>query len=212
MAAEHEGRDVLHRDVELLRQEVAEARRIEHAGHADDLVGGQARELLQRPDHGVERVGDADHEGVGAMRLDALAHRLHDLEVDAEQVVAAHAGLARHAGRDDHDVGAGDVGVVLRAGVGGVEAVDRGALGDVEALALWHALGDVEQDHVAELLQADEVGEGAADVAGADERDCLACHCGRDPFGNLVVAVERRDGPRQRVGCLNPNSIFRSTL
>ena len=33
----------------------------------------QAAELLQRPDHRVERVGDADDESVGRVRLDALA-------------------------------------------------------------------------------------------------------------------------------------------
>ena len=33
---------------------------------------------------------------------------LHDLEIDAEQIVAAHAGLARHAGGDDAHVGAFD--------------------------------------------------------------------------------------------------------
>src|SRR3712207_7266143 len=39
-------------------QEVAEAGRVEHAGHADDLFRREARELLQRPHHGVERVGE----------------------------------------------------------------------------------------------------------------------------------------------------------
>ena len=37
----------------------------------------------------------------GRVLLDAGADLLHHLEVDAEQVVAAHAGLARHAGGDD---------------------------------------------------------------------------------------------------------------
>ena len=94
MAAEHEGGDVLDRDADLLGEEVAEARAVEHAGHADDLVVRQAGEFAQRPDHRVERIGDADDEGVGRMRLDALADRLHHLEVDAEQIVAAHARLA----------------------------------------------------------------------------------------------------------------------
>jgi hypothetical protein len=44
----------------------------------------------------------------GACCLMPFADRLHDLEVDAEQVVAAHARLARHAGGDDDHVGAGD--------------------------------------------------------------------------------------------------------
>ena len=69
MAAEHESRHVLDRNLELLGEEIAEARRIEHAGHADHLVVRQAAGLLQRPDHGIERIGDADHESIGGMLL-----------------------------------------------------------------------------------------------------------------------------------------------
>ena len=50
----------------------------------------------------------------GRVLLDAGADLLHHLEIDAEQIVAAHAGLARHAGGDDADVGAVD----RRVGVG----------------------------------------------------------------------------------------------
>ena len=118
-------RDVLDRDLELLGEEVAEASGIEHAGHADDHVARQAGELLQRPHHRVERVGDADHEGVRRILLDAGADLLHDLEVDAEEIVAAHAGLARHAGGDDAHVGALDIGVSVGALELAIEAVDR---------------------------------------------------------------------------------------
>ena len=57
-----------------------------------------------------------------------------------------------------------------------VEVVDRAGLGDVERLALGNALGDVEQDDVAKLAHRREVGEGAADHSGADQRDLLASH------------------------------------
>jgi hypothetical protein len=69
------GVHVFNRDAGLFGEEVAEARRVEHAGHADDLVVRQAREFLQRPDHRVERIGDADDEGVRGVLLDALADR-----------------------------------------------------------------------------------------------------------------------------------------
>ena len=176
MAAEHEGGDVLDRDLEFLGQEMAEARGIEHAGHADDLVGGQAGGLLQRPDHGVERIGDADDEGVRRMRLEAGADRIHHLEIDAEQVVAAHAGLARHAGGDDDDIGAGDVGVGARAGELGVEAVDRRGFGKIERLALGNAVDDVEENDVAQLFQRRQMGQRAADLAGPDQCNFLARH------------------------------------
>ena len=79
------------------------------------LLAGRPETSRISPDHGVERVGDDDDEGVGRVLLDALADLLDDLGVDAEQIVAAHAGLARHARGDDDDVGAGDVLVVDRA-------------------------------------------------------------------------------------------------
>ena len=52
------------------------------------------------------------------------------------------------------DVGAGDVGVVAGARQLGVEALDRGGFGEIERLALRHAVDDVEQDDVAEFLHA----------------------------------------------------------
>ena len=57
-----------------------------------------------------------------------------------------------------------------------VEAVNRRRLRDIERLALRDALGDVEQDDVAQFLQADEMGERAADLTGADQGDLVACH------------------------------------
>ena len=78
-----------------------------------------------------------------------------------------------------HDVGALDGVVVVGAGELGVEAVDRRGLRDVERLALRDAFGDVEQHDVAELLQADEMGERAADLAGADQCDLVTRHVGR---------------------------------
>ncbi len=142
------------------------------------LLAGQAGELLQRPHHGVERIGDADHEGVGRILLDAGADLLHDLQVDADEVVAAHAGLARHAGGDDANVGALDALVGGDAGAAepGVVALDRRGLRKIERLALGGAFHHVAQDDIAELLEAGEERQRAADLSGADQRDLGACH------------------------------------
>jgi hypothetical protein len=108
--------------------------------------------------------------------LDALADGLHDLQIDADQVVAAHARLARHAGGDDADVGARDVGIVIGTLEGDVGADHGGGLGDVQRLALGGALGDVEQDDVAQRLARGHMSQGAADHAGPDEGDLRASH------------------------------------
>ena len=104
---------------------------------------------------------------------------LHDLEIDVEQVVAAHAGLARHAGGDDADVGAFD-GFVLLVPVNlASKSLTGEDCGDIERLALRDAFHDVEQDDVAELLEANEVGQRAADLAGADQRNLVTRHGGK---------------------------------
>src|SRR3546814_8614060 len=94
--------------------------------------------------------------------------------MDAGQIGAAQAGLARHAGGYDAHCGAGDVGIIVGALEPGVEAFGRPRLREIERLALGDALGDVEQDDITQFLHRGEVGERAADHAGADQRDLLA--------------------------------------
>ena len=43
------------------------------------------------------------------MGLDALAHCRHHFQIDGDQIVAAHAGLARDPRGDDHHIVARDV-------------------------------------------------------------------------------------------------------
>ena len=110
------------------------------------------------------------------MLADAFTHRFHDLQIDADQVVTAHARLPGNTGRDDADVGARDVGIVIGTLEGDVRADDGGGLGDVQRLALGRALGNVEQDDVAQRFARSHVGQGAADHAGADKGDLRASH------------------------------------
>jgi hypothetical protein len=176
VTAQGPGVDVLNRNAGGVGQEVGEAARIQNAGHAHDLLARQARKLAQGPDHGVQRIGDADDEGVGGMGLDALTDGLHHLQIDRDQIVAAHARLARHPGGDDADVGPGDVGIVVRALERHVGIEDGGGLRDIQRLALGGALGNVEQHHIAQLLAGGDVSQGAADHAGADEGDLGTSH------------------------------------
>ena len=110
------------------------------------------------------------------MLLDRLADGRDHLGVGADQIVAAHPGLARDAGGDDHDIGAGDVGIVVGAFDDRIIALDRRALDDVERLPLRHALDNVEEHDVAQFLEPGEQRDGAADLPGADQRDLVACH------------------------------------
>ena len=54
----------------------------------------------------------------------------------------------------------------------------KAGLHNVERLAGGDAGEDVEHDDIAQFLQADQMGERAADVAGAHQGNLLAGHCG----------------------------------
>ena len=75
----------------------------------------QAREFAQRPNHRVERVCDADYKGIGRMIADAFPHGFHHFKVNPEKVIAAHTRFARHTSRYNADIGAGNIGIGLRA-------------------------------------------------------------------------------------------------
>ena len=131
---------------------------------------------------------------LGRRRLD---DGLHDAGVLRQQVVAAHARLARQAGGDDDHVGPGRLVVVVRPDDPRVVADDRRGLGEVEALALGQALDDVHEDHVGETRLGDALRGGGADVPGADDRDLVPRH-----FGALLVtyACPRRALDQERRG------------
>ena len=146
----------------------------------------------------------------GQLVADAVGDLGDHAGILADQVVARHAGGAREAGGDDHHVGALDGGIIRTACHHRVETLDRAGLHDVERLARRHAAEHVEQDDVAQFLQSDQMGERAADIAGADEGDLAAghalCPCRwrrlgavgntRRPSG---VARKRRDRPEGEV-------------
>src|SRR4051794_4727355 len=151
--AQHHGPHVLDGDAELAGEEELEAAGVEHAGHPHHALAEEAGHLLELVHHGVERVGDDDDEGVGALRLQVLRDVADDLEVDAEEIVARHPRLARDAGGDDHDLRPGQVVPAGGAGDAGVVAEHGAVLLEIEGLALGHPdlVGDVEEKDVAEL-------------------------------------------------------------
>src|SRR5262245_22163998 len=97
MSAEHEGMHVLDRDAKLHGDEGAHARRVEHPRHPDDALAWELRELEERLRHRVERIGHGHDNRVWTVLYQVRCDALHDLEVVAHEIVAAHARLARFA-------------------------------------------------------------------------------------------------------------------
>ena len=112
----------------------------------------KARKFAQGPYHRVERVGYADDKCVWRVGSDAFTDRLHHLQVDAKQIIAAHARLTRDASGDDDDVCACDIGIIIGAGYCGVKTFNRATLRQVKSLALRHAFNNVKKDDVAKAL------------------------------------------------------------
>src|SRR5262245_13293108 len=150
----------------------------------------QATTFLQRPYHCVERVGDADDERVGSVFFDSRTDLPHDFEVDIKQIVAAHAGLARHARGDDAYIGTFDPIIAIGPDKPGIEIIDGRGFCDIEGLALRDALHDVEEHDVPKLFQSNEVSQRAANLAGADQRNLVTRHDGK-------TLDLRSRGPRQ---------------
>ena len=105
---------------------------------------GQAREFPQRPDHRIERVGDANHESIRRMIANSFSNRFHYFQVNPQQIVAAHSRLAGDAGGDDAHICAGDIGIRLRARHIRVKPFGRARFCDIERFAIWNAFCNIE--------------------------------------------------------------------
>ena len=191
MAAQHEGRHVLDRDVELARNERAEARRVEDARHADHALGCPPRPLPRELDHRVQGVRDEDQDRLLRAPDDLLHDAPDDLRVLEEEIVAGHAGLARQARGDDHDVRVRSVFVIVGAADVGITLLNRHGFEQIETLPLRHALNDVDKNHVREFFTRNPVSRSCAYVAGSD--DCYFLPHESFPFrivqlGNLVMS------------------------
>ena len=152
MAAQNKCSHVFHRDVKFFRQEMAKTRAVQNACHAAHPFMRQARKFAQGPNHRVQWVGDTDHKSVGRMIADAFANRFHDLEVDPQKIIAAHARLTRNTCGHNAYISARNISVIIRALKLGIEFFRRPRFGDIKSFALRGALGDIKKDNVAQFF------------------------------------------------------------
>src|SRR5688572_3411921 len=204
VAAEHKRRDVLNRHVQLHRDERAHARRVEHAGHADDALARELTEAVDRLRHRVERIGHRNNDAVGRMLDDLGGDVLHDLVIHVQQVVAAHAVLARHAGSDDDDVGVGAFGEILRADPDHARrrAFDRARFVNVERDAGGFRIRNVNDYDVSELFLRDRTRHRCADIARAANHRHFPIHA-CTPLGHVPFVTRGRL-------LLNPQQLWKT--
>ena len=174
MPAENHGLDILHRNTERVGQEAPVAGGVQHPGHPDHALPGEAGDFLGDPAHHVQRVGNHDDDGARRMPPDLLAYRFHDFDIGPYQVVAAHPRLPGDAGGDDKEIAASGHPVVIGSHDSRVEPLDRSRFPLVQPLALRDSVDDVHQhDLAAELLLGDALRHGRAHVPGAHNGDLL---------------------------------------
>jgi hypothetical protein len=101
---------------------------------------------------------------------------LHDVEVVADEVVAAHVRAARLARRDHHDVRTRRRRPVAPADDPHVGSDDGTRLVDVEADAGGFRFGNVDDHDIGQLFLGDLAGYGRAHVAGASYDCHFALH------------------------------------
>ncbi len=191
VAAHEHGRDILDAHAQFHRQEGAVAGRVQHAGLSQHALRRKPSDLQASLDHCIQRVADDDHHRLGAGAFNLLGNGGDDLGVGAEQIVAAHARLARYAGGDHHHVAAAGILVAGRAHNVGVKTDNGRGFHQVERLAAGHALGlrNIDQHDVAQLQRCTPMGGCGAHIPGADDRDLGS------PHDLLPFRLAERNGP-----------------
>jgi len=140
-----------------------------------------------------------------------VLHRLlgsgfHNLVIGQQQIVAAHAGLAREAGGDDHNIGTAGGRVIVRAGHRHVVALHRARLGDVQALALRNAFHDIHEHHVGQFFAGQTQRAIRAHVARAHYRYFFTHEIS---FLVQTAAAGARETPPDQLRRPDPNYSFR---
>ena len=112
----------------------------------------------------------------GAYCLDAFGNRCHDLGVNLDQVITAHARFTGQTGGHDNDIGTLDIFVAVGALQADIIAVNRSDFSDVEHLALGQSFDDVEQYNVTKFTQSAKLGKNTTNLTTTDERNLFTSH------------------------------------
>src|SRR5689334_14903460 len=108
------------------------------------------------------------------MRSHLFGHTADDLLVLREEIVTAHARLARKARGDDHDVRARGLLVTVSSDHVCFITYDRSRLVEVKCLPLWHSLDDVHQHHVGVIALCKTLCSGRTHIACTDYRNLVS--------------------------------------
>jgi hypothetical protein len=120
------------------------------------------------------------------MLLNTVGDGVENFAIGAEQIVTAHARLARDARRHNANIGACDIFVFICAEDVAVKTFHGAGVRQIQRFPLRQPINDVEHDHVAEPLQQRQMSHRAADITGSDQCYFLPSH--NPSIGMLAAA------------------------
>jgi hypothetical protein len=141
-----------------------------------------------------------------------LHHIAHDLEVRIQQVVAAHPRLARNPRRNHHHIRPRRVRIIVRPNNRHIALFNRHRLGEVQPLALRHALDHIDQHHIRQLLRRNPVRRRRPNIPRPNNRDLLPHSSNPFARNNIdqtppMIQVHERPRLRQRTN-IEPNHLI----
>ena len=116
--------NVFDRYFELPSDECCETCGVENASLTNNALCREAGDFAAQGNHSVERIGDYDDDCIRCVDTDAFSNCGHDLGVNFDQVIAAHARLTRQASSNDNNVGACNISVAVGASARNVKTVN----------------------------------------------------------------------------------------
>src|SRR5262249_16905644 len=122
-----------------------------------------------------------------------LRHLLHDVVVDIQQVVAAHARLAWQTACDDDDVGVGAFGIITCPKHARIRAPDRARLEHVECDAGRLLVCDIDDHHIRALLVRHSASDGRTHVTGATDDCYFAIHVDSWPKRDATTPLPKKE-------------------
>src|SRR5262249_44757767 len=107
---------------------------------------------------------------------DLVGHLLHDFVVHVQQIVTAHARLARHTRCDHHDVGVRALGIITGPHRPAVRSPDGTCFEHVQCDARRLLIRNVDDNHVGQLLVGNTSGNGGAHIACSTDYGYSSSH------------------------------------
>ena len=149
---------------------------IKHTGLAHNTLRRETGNFLAQGDHGVKRIGDDDDEGIRGILLDAFRNRSHNLGVNFNQIITAHAGLTRQTCSDDNNIRTFDILVIVGSGHTDIKTIDRGSLCNIQSFSLRHVFDDVKQNDITQLAQCAKLSQNATNLSTTDQSNFRSRH------------------------------------